>query len=36
LRAAVSNIVQSVPHGCVFDSHFVIATLRKQPSDECH
>ena len=29
LTSAIRDIVQSVPQGCVFDSHFVIAMLHK-------
>jgi hypothetical protein len=36
LKLAIREIVLNVPRGCIFDSHFVIATLKKQQSDECH
>jgi hypothetical protein len=36
LTSAIQTIVDSVPPGCFFDSHFVIASLRKQPADEVH
>ena len=36
LKLEIRSIVESVPPGCIFDSHFVIAQLREQPSDECH
>jgi hypothetical protein len=32
----IEIIVNQVPHGCIFDSHFVITTLIKIPSDEYH
>jgi hypothetical protein len=36
LKEAIQSIVKRVPPRCIFDSHFVIAKLREQPSDECH
>jgi len=36
LQSAIHAIVNKVPSGCVFDSHFIIATLKREPSDEFH
>ena len=36
LKFEIETIVNNVPSGYIFDSHFVIATLKKNPSDECH
>ena len=35
LKSQILEIVTGVPSGCIFDSHFVIAALWEQPSDEC-
>jgi hypothetical protein len=34
MRTAIRKIVNEVPQGCVFDSHFVINELIKRFSDE--
>lgn len=34
LQLQIRNIVQSIPKGCIFDSHFVINELIKKHSDE--
>jgi hypothetical protein len=36
LKAQIQRIVNDVPRGCYFDSHFVIDELIKQPSEEFH
>jgi hypothetical protein len=34
MEAAIRTIIDEVPHGCFFDSHFVINELVKRFSDE--